>query len=197
MTPLRELGPDQLKALTHPIRVHMLRELRTNGPATATLLAKRLGESSGVTSYHLRQLERAGFVEDVPESGNGRERWWRPAFTGQYVATERWMDDPEQAAILSVYQSAVLDVHTRATTEWVSTQSDWPTEWVEASALNDYRLHLTAPRLRELVDAMDALVREYGTVPEAGTPLAEGEEQVVLAFHAFPRTVRPFTEETP
>ena len=36
--------------------------LRREGPATATTLAERLGESSGATSYHLRSLARAGFV---------------------------------------------------------------------------------------------------------------------------------------
>ena len=46
-------------------------------PSTATLLGKRVGESSGSTSYHLRQLAAYGFVEEVPDHGSGRERWWR------------------------------------------------------------------------------------------------------------------------
>jgi DNA-binding transcriptional ArsR family regulator len=187
---MRELTPEDLKALTHPIRVRMLRDLRSDGPATATLLARRLGESSGVTSYHLRQLERHGFVEDVPESGNGRERWWRAASGGHHVATERYLDDPESAAVVSMYESAVVDAYAQATKEWVLTQADWPVEWVEASALNDYRLHLTPARLRRLADAVDALVREQRDAPEE-----DGGEQVVVVFQAFPRRVRPFTEE--
>ena len=41
-------------------------------------LGERLGESSGLTSYHLRALAGAGFVEDaVDHPTRGRERWWR------------------------------------------------------------------------------------------------------------------------
>jgi DNA-binding transcriptional ArsR family regulator len=187
---MRELGPEDIKALTHPIRVRMLRALRSDGPATATLLARRLGESSGLTSYHLRQLERHGFVEDVPDSGNGRDRWWRAVPGGHRVATEKWLDDPESAAVVTLYESAVVDVQLDAVREWVATQADWPTEWVEASALNDYRLHLTPARLRELTYAIDALVRGFGDDPPG-----EGTEQVLVAFQGFPRRVRPFGEE--
>ena len=38
---------------------------------------RRLGESSGSTSYHLRRLAAFGFVEEVPGQSPGRERWWR------------------------------------------------------------------------------------------------------------------------
>src|SRR5581483_1560810 len=47
------------------------------GPSTASRLARRLGESSGSTSYHLRMLARAGAVVEAPELGTRRERWWR------------------------------------------------------------------------------------------------------------------------
>ncbi|GAB3911123.1 hypothetical protein GCM10027612_88040 [Microbispora bryophytorum subsp. camponoti] len=69
--------PRTLKAVAHPLRVLLLGELRTNGPATATELAGRLGESSGSTSYHLRQLVRYGFVEADPGQRDRRERRWR------------------------------------------------------------------------------------------------------------------------
>ncbi len=51
--------------------------LRLDGPSTATLVGKRVGESSGSTSCHLRQLAAYGFVEELPDHGNRRERWWR------------------------------------------------------------------------------------------------------------------------
>ena len=187
---IRELGPEQLKALTHPLRVRMLKELRSNGAATATLLAARLGESSGVTSYHLRQLEGSGFVEDAPDVGNGRERWWRAAFAGHHVATERWLDDPESAAVLATYQSQVVESHARAAAEWVATESDWDTEWVEASVLNDYRLRLTPAQLKRLTDVLHETVESF-----VGSPEGDGTEEAVVVLHAFPRRVRPFAEK--
>ena len=53
----------QLRALSHPLRLRMLEVLR-EGPATASALGRRLGESSGATSYHLRALAKAGVVEE-------------------------------------------------------------------------------------------------------------------------------------
>src|SRR5690349_5294051 len=53
----RELSdPAALKALGHPLRQQILRHLHRDGPATATTLAAALGENTGATSYHLRQL---------------------------------------------------------------------------------------------------------------------------------------------
>ncbi len=68
---------DALKAVSHPIRNRLLAALRAHGAATASELGRRLGESSGSTSYHLRQLERFGFVADDDEQPSGRERRWR------------------------------------------------------------------------------------------------------------------------
>ena len=67
---------DTLRAVAHPLRMRLLGALRAEGPATASELARRLGESSGSTSYHLRQLERFGFVADAPGPSR-RERRWR------------------------------------------------------------------------------------------------------------------------
>ena len=72
----RKLDFDGLKGLAHPLRVTILDRLSVHGPSTASGLAEALGESSGATSYHLRQLERHGFVREVEGRGTGRERWW-------------------------------------------------------------------------------------------------------------------------
>ncbi|MEU0570225.1 helix-turn-helix domain-containing protein [Nonomuraea sp. NPDC005983] len=71
--------PARLKALAHPMRRLMLRHLSVHGPATSTTLGELLGAKTGTTSYHLRQLEKYGFIEEIPERSTGRERWWRKA----------------------------------------------------------------------------------------------------------------------
>jgi len=63
----------------HPIRAALL-ALLEHGPVTANEAARQLGESSGACSFHLRQLARAGLVEEapvVPGSGSGRRRPWQ------------------------------------------------------------------------------------------------------------------------
>ena len=68
--------PAAVRALAHPLRLELLDLLRFDGPSTATELARRVGGSSGSTSYHLRQLARYHFIEEAPSRG-GRERVWR------------------------------------------------------------------------------------------------------------------------
>jgi DNA-binding transcriptional ArsR family regulator len=75
-TGARPVSLEALRALAHPLRVQLFSALTSFGPATASALAARLGESSGATSYHLRQLERHGFVREDTSRGNGRDRWW-------------------------------------------------------------------------------------------------------------------------
>lgn len=65
------------KAMSHPLRRQMLSYLAEHEAATATTIGAALGESTGVTSYHLRVLADARVIEEVPELARGRERWWR------------------------------------------------------------------------------------------------------------------------
>jgi DNA-binding MarR family transcriptional regulator len=69
--------PGRLKALSHPLRRRILHRLGVHGPATSTTIGEMLGANTGTTSYHLRQLEKYGFIEEIPERSGGRERWWR------------------------------------------------------------------------------------------------------------------------
>jgi DNA-binding transcriptional ArsR family regulator len=66
-----------IRALAHPLRLRLLDLLRIDGPSTSTILAQRTGESTGSTSYHLRQLARHGFIAEAEREASGRERWWR------------------------------------------------------------------------------------------------------------------------
>ena len=74
--PARSLGAKEVRALAHPLRLRMLEAL-SNGPATASMLARDLGESSGATSYHLRALAASGIIVEDLDRRKGRERWWK------------------------------------------------------------------------------------------------------------------------
>jgi DNA-binding MarR family transcriptional regulator len=79
--------PGRLKALSHPLRRRILDRLRAHGPATSTTIGEALGANTGTTSYHLRQLEKYGFIEEIPERSTGRERWWRRTETARDLRT--------------------------------------------------------------------------------------------------------------
>lgn len=59
----------ELQALAHPLRVRILDELRE--PASAAEVGRRLGESRQNLNYHLKELERGGFVQRVGERRAG------------------------------------------------------------------------------------------------------------------------------
>ncbi|MCQ0011754.1 winged helix-turn-helix domain-containing protein [Actinomadura madurae] len=101
--------PGRMKALSHPLRRRILHRLRVHGPATSTTIGEALGANTGTTSYHLRQLEKYGFIEEIPERSAGRERWWRRAEGPRDVR----MPDP---ASLPPEDRPVLDELLRAAT---------------------------------------------------------------------------------
>lgn len=60
----------------HPVRIALLDLLAEAGTVTSTEAARRLGYSSGLCSFHLRQLARYRLIEEAPHPG-GRARPWR------------------------------------------------------------------------------------------------------------------------
>ncbi|MBR8744736.1 helix-turn-helix transcriptional regulator [Nocardiopsis sp. MG754419] len=88
------IDADALRGLAHPLRARILDVLRSHGPATATILGRTLGESSGSTSYHLRQLARFGFVDADPGHSGRRDRWWRIRPGGWRLSGSEHLRDP-------------------------------------------------------------------------------------------------------
>jgi len=95
---------------------------RAEGPATATGLAQRLGESSGTTSWHLRQLADHSLIEQDTERGNKRERWWKAAYESTELRMEDFRDDEESAGALNAYLYEIASgVYRRITGSWPRT----------------------------------------------------------------------------
>lgn len=79
-TPATISDPQAIRALAHEARLEALEELYSSqSTRTATELASRCGLTPSAMSYHLRALEKYGFVERSPSEGDGRERRWRAA----------------------------------------------------------------------------------------------------------------------
>ncbi|MDX3659405.1 helix-turn-helix domain-containing protein [Streptomyces sp. ID05-26A] len=60
----------------HPVRLALLDLLAEHGTLTSTQAAARLGQSSGLCSFHLRQLAELGLIEEAPHQG-GKARPWQ------------------------------------------------------------------------------------------------------------------------
>lgn len=178
-----------LRALAHPLRTRLLGLLRMEGPSTATRLGARLGESSGATSYHLRQLASYGFVEEIAGEGTGRERWWRAVHRMTSWQAEDFpdADDREVADELRLHQ---LDVHHRILSGWAAQRGGLAREWDDATGLNDYVLRLRPEQARALAAELTAVADRYFEGADAAVP-AEGTELVSVLVDVLPLVEYP------
>jgi DNA-binding transcriptional ArsR family regulator len=176
----RRLDAKGLRALAHPLRVRMLSSLRNDGPATATQLAARLGESSGTTSWHLRQLEQHGFIEEDPDRGTKRDRWWRPRYGSTQLTVSDFADQPEAQGSLAVYLQSIVEQHFRLAAGFL--EGDWPLEWRDAATMSDFKVRATPESLKALnAELFEVIARhqadegETVTVQIQSFPMAGGE----------------------
>jgi DNA-binding transcriptional ArsR family regulator len=183
------LDADTMRVMAHPLRVRIVGDLRVHGPATATILAGRLGESSGATSYHVRVLAEHGFVEEDPDRGTGRERWWRAAQEMTSWRSEDLAGDPEAQAA----EEWLLGFQARQATDridrWLARRHAADPAWVAAADHSDYWLRMTPDQVTAMMgDVHDVVLRHRrAAMPEGeGGEPAEGTEVVRVFLFAVP-----------
>lgn len=146
--------------VSHPLRFRIMEVLR-EGPATSAHIARRLGESRGSISYHLRRLAAVGAIADAPELGTKRERWWRrdpdlvvfpndPDVEGRAIA-ERWS---------AMFFARDEEIRHRFVTQGV------PDEWRDAVAVANWFIRMTPEEATELGARLYALTHELRSRPE-------------------------------
>ncbi|MDX6764110.1 helix-turn-helix domain-containing protein [Streptomyces sp. F8] len=164
------------------MRMRLLAALRREGPATASQLAERFGESSGSTSYHLRQLAAHGFVEDAPGHGKGRERWWQAVHEGTGFDGSLIHDaDPATSGAAAVFLQTVAANHAQEVAAWISEAQERLGRWERGADLSDFTLRLAPGQSEELVGRLHDLVNTYRGLPET-----EDTRTVRVHTHVLP-----------
>lgn len=188
----RLTDPKALRALAHPVRLELVGLLRRQGPLTATKASELLGESSGTTSFHLRQLAKYGLVEEAG-GGQGRERPWRA--TAMFTGWPEIAESPEVAAASDLLRAVIAERYFEQLMRWLEGRDSEPLEWQEAAHFGDTLLWVTAEELRALGEEEQALIERYlerQTRPE----LRPSEARLVTHLHlAFP--IDPDASEKP
>ncbi len=158
----RIIDMESLKALAHPLRVTILDTLSTYGAFTASGLAERLGESSGATSYHLRQLEKHRFVREVEGKGSGRERWWERMPGGiSLPASEFASGSASRSASRLILREWMLN-RNRVLDDFLDRGDlELSKDWIEASMVSLSNLVLTREQTEELSKRLMELVTEF------------------------------------
>jgi DNA-binding transcriptional ArsR family regulator len=181
----RKIDLESLKGLAHPLRVEIFDTLAVYGPFTASGLAERLGESSGATSYHLRQLERHGFVREVKGRGTGRERWWERTPGGIDLSATEMQETPVGRAASGLVLRQWQRNREQLMAEFVEHGVDvLPPEWSDASSMTTTNLRLTVAQLREVAEAFQRFDEENLAKYRGKNP--PGSRPVQVQFNAFP-----------
>jgi DNA-binding transcriptional ArsR family regulator len=182
------LTPRRLRGLLHPIRVRLLGLLESDGPATASQLARRIGESSGVTSYHLRILAEHDFIEDDEQRSNGRDRWWKPKYRGT-AFTFRSPDDPidrEGVEAGAQYMRILAEDYHRRMVAFIDSLSSRMDELHELPwTFSDSKIELTTEEGRALAAEITALVERYRRKPGERRP-GDGVRPGFFQFQMLP-----------
>src|SRR4051794_7986933 len=178
--PHRRATPDQMRAMVHPIRMRILDTLRDEGPSTATRLATILGESSGATSYHLRVLAGADLIEEAPERGNGRERWWRRV---QPIFFPTDAETPDERALEISARLLHLQRDEEALQRFLLGIESLPPEWNASAFTGSFPIYMTSEELMAFGMEWLARVEELRRTPEERPP---GARRVVVSLRAVP-----------
>ena len=182
-----EMTATTVRALAHPMRVQILRYLELHKRASVTDLAEELGETTGATSYHLRQLARHGFVEefDAEEPSAKRvgrkRRWWRMAVDQIHSDGYEFLnrDDTREAFAFLLRQE--VEDRARRLAHWYATAREWPAAWQRASSDSSGSLDLDPKQARALADDLARLTEKYRAMKPG-----RGARRVDVQYAVFP-----------
>jgi DNA-binding transcriptional ArsR family regulator len=153
------------KAMSHPLRREMLRQMAEHGTASSTTLAAALGESTGTTSYHLRVLADAGVIEEVPGQSNGRERWWR-TFPVDMREPDYDTLGPQERAALDEWRAQQIPGELALVNRFIRDVRKHG-KWAKASRADGY---FTVEGLESLFDDYMALLSKHGHTEQDAPP---------------------------
>ena len=142
----RITDPERIRALAHPVRIALLDYLGDVAEATATECAEALGESPASCSFHLRTLEKYGYIERAER--RGREKPWRVK-----VADFDMRPDPEVPGSLHAVQAVAamgLESEFLRATDWFARIDRESDEWVQATTFTRSSFWATAEELAQL-----------------------------------------------
>jgi DNA-binding transcriptional ArsR family regulator len=162
-----------LRALASPVRQSIL-ECLGSGAMTGAQIARELGSNTGVTSYHLRELEAVGLVER--EETRGRSQYWRLAEGDVRFNDPRGSSDPQAAQALVDRRLGDL----AAAVDRYLARDDLGDDWREAALFSQSSLRLT-------VDELAAFQADYlALLARWARPGRDGATPVRVNLFAFP-----------
>jgi DNA-binding transcriptional ArsR family regulator len=190
--------PRVLRALAHPTRLRLYEVLVSGGPQTVSLLARQLGGMVGTLSYHLRELQKYGFIEESPESArDGRERWWRAVPGGMRWSNDEMMRTAGGRQAVRALTQVAVGRQVERLFAWHEQFGQWSAAWQAAAFSTDTLLRMTPAELDEMGTELDELLQRWSSrgrnadSSTAASPAGDDEprREVFIAVHAFPMPI--------
>ncbi|MEU8780446.1 ArsR family transcriptional regulator [Streptomyces sp. NPDC048637] len=167
----RDTG-DELRE--HEVRTALLDLLAEVGTVTATEAAVRLGYSSGLCSFHLRQLARHGHIEEAPHRG-GRARPWRL----------RQRNSTASAPTDERFGDLARGLEDESWQRWLAQRDQAPTEWRHDEAFSVVA-YLTPDEMSRVADTIRRALAPYQDREQRPLARPEGARPVALITRLFP-----------
>jgi hypothetical protein len=171
-----------MRALTHPVRLELLRALELAGQLTATQAGELIGEPPNTCSFHFRQLAKYGFVEEAGPAP-GRSRPWRLVTTGMHFT--HLHEDPDTAIAARELESMLVDRYLARLGAFYAARSALPREWQEVTGGSQATLHLTPAELRQVDQEVQAIIDRYtgrSADPAQRPPGSQPVEVLLFAY---------------
>jgi predicted transcriptional regulator len=179
---------EQIKALTHPLRIRLIDLFRGVDELTATQCAEATGESVASCSFHLRQLAKYGYLERG--EARGRERPWRAPRERGITLDADPSDREAFAAVVAAGSAFLADAMDRLNA-WYARAADDDPEWTKASTQRFQSFWATPEELRDLGDRISALTEPFqGRDDAASRPEGARHVRLIAATWTDPATPR-------
>lgn len=184
-----EVNAPALKALAHPLRLRILQVLTLRKKVSVTSLAKELGETTGATSYHLRQLARHGYVVETdsdderhePRTAGRRQQLWEMAVDRVHMSGFDFLTNEATREAAGFVLREIQSDRNRRMANWYATASQWSEGWQRASSDADGFLELNQKQTRALADEFAALFEKYRAMKPG-----RGARMVDVQYAVFP-----------
>ncbi|MGW1376927.1 ArsR family transcriptional regulator [Streptomyces sp. NPDC002446] len=167
----RDTGDDLRE---HQVRTDLLDLLAQVGTVTATEAAARLGYSSGLCSFHLRQLARHGHIEEAPHRG-GRARPWRL----------RQHNPTADAPAYEQFGDLARGLEDESWQRWLAQRDQAPAEWRHDEAFSAVA-YLTPEEMSRVADVIRRALAPYQDREQRPLARPDGARPVALITRLFP-----------
>lgn len=162
--------PVRIRALAHPLRLRIFDILNEHTEVTATEVAEMTGESAASCSFHLRQLEKYGFVERA--QARGREKPWRSVARSWNMRPEPGSDGEKRA--FQELATLGLDSEWDRVRRFFASADQETDQWIQSTTFTRASFWATAEELAELSRELEQITDRFADREENPSQRPEG-----------------------